>query len=141
MSIYDEIQKRNYKVVYVPHEIIKDYNACYNVIYDEKIIRPPAAKKLGIPLNEIWISEKWKKYERYILYHELQEIKYRAMGYGKEEAHVLSEMDCISRWRNDEKWREMIVEIHISDIENMYREILGNCKNNRERRRSRAIFL
>ena len=55
-------------------------------IYDE--IRPPAAEKLGIPLNEIWISEKWKKYERYILYHELQEIKYRAMGYGKEEAHV-----------------------------------------------------
>jgi len=73
MSIYDEIQKRNYKVVYVSHEIIKDYNACYNVIYDEKIIRPPAAKKLGIPLNEIWISEKWKKYERYILYHKLQE--------------------------------------------------------------------
>ena len=57
MSIYDEIQKRNYKVVYVPHEIIKDYNACYNVIYDEKIIRPPAAEELGIPLNEIWISE------------------------------------------------------------------------------------
>ena len=130
LETYEEIAKRNYKVVYVPHEKIKDFNACYNVIWEGKHVRPPAAEKLRIPLNEIWISEKWRKYEEYVLYHELQEIKYRAIGYDKDEAHVLAAMDCISRWRNDAKWREMIVEIHISDIENMYQEIISSKNAN-----------
>ncbi len=84
-----EAIKLGYKVEYVPHEVIKDYNACYNVIYKGKHIKPPTADKLGIPLNEIWISEKWKKYEKYILYCELAEIKFRAQGYNVEEAHIL----------------------------------------------------
>jgi len=117
----NEVMKLGYKIVYVPHEVIRDYNACYNVIYNGKNVKPPAADKLGIQLNEIWISEKWRKYEKYILYHELTEIKYRAMGYNVEEAHILAEMECIKLWRNDPLWREMVVEMHISDIENMIR--------------------
>ena len=119
-----EAIKLGYKVKFVPHEVIKDYNACYNVIYKGKHIKPPAADKLGIPLNEIWISEKWKKYVKYILYHELAEIKFRAQGYNVEEAHILAEMECIRLWRNNPQWREFIVEMHISDIENMAKEII-----------------
>jgi len=40
-------------VVYVPQEAIRDYNACYRVIYKGKLIHPPAAERLGIPINEI----------------------------------------------------------------------------------------
>lgn len=82
-----EAERLGYKIVYVSHEVIKDYNACYRVIYDGKLIYPPAADKLGIPLNEIWISERFREYERYILFHELQEIKHRAEGLSVEEAH------------------------------------------------------
>jgi len=120
----EEVKKLGYRVRYVNHEVIKDYNACYNVIYDGKVIKPRAAEILGIPINEIWISEKWKKYEKYILYHELAEIKYRAAGYNQEEAHILSELECITLWRNDPMWREFIVELHISDIENMASEVV-----------------
>ena len=81
MNPIDNAKKLGYRVVYVPHEIIKDYNACYRVEYDGKIIYPPAADKLGIPLNEIWISEIWRPYEKYVLFHELQEIKHRAEGF------------------------------------------------------------
>jgi len=120
-----------YKIKYVPHEVIKDYNACYNVIYCDKHIKPPAADKLRIPLNEIWISKKWKKYEKYILYHELAEIKFRAQGYSVDEAHILAEMKCIKLWRDDPMWREFIVEMHISDIENMASEIKMKIKNSK----------
>jgi competence protein ComEA len=118
-----EARGLGYRVRYLPHETISDYNACYNVIYGGKIVKPAAADKLGIPLNEIWISEKWRKYEKYILHHELTEIKYRALGYGMDEAHTLAEMDCIAIWNKDPLWREMIVELHISDTENMARHI------------------
>ena len=64
METMEEIKNLGYRVVYVPHEVIKDYNACYNVIYDGKNIKPNAADVMGIPLNEIWISERWKKYEK-----------------------------------------------------------------------------
>lgn len=127
-----EANNLGYKIRYVPHEVIKDYNACYNVIYHGKHIKPPAADKLGIPLNEIWISEKWEKYEKYILHHELAEIKFRAQGYNAEEAHILAEMECIKLWRNDPMWREFIVEMHISDIENMASEIKGRSKTARK---------
>jgi len=127
-----EARRLGYKIVYVPHEVIKDHNACYNVIYDGKNIRPPAAEKLGILINEIWISKKWRKYEKYILYHELAEIKYRAMGYNVEEAHILAAAECIELWKNDPLWREMTVEIHISDIENMRRNIKGNQRHLRD---------
>lgn len=61
--------KHDYKIRYVPHEVIEDYNATYNVTLKDKHITTNAAKKLGIPLNEIWISELWKPYEKYILFH------------------------------------------------------------------------
>ena len=54
------LTKYAYKVIYVPHEVIEDHNATYNVIYDNKMITTKAAKQLSIPLNEIWISEMWK---------------------------------------------------------------------------------
>jgi competence protein ComEA len=118
-----EIKKLGYKIKYVPHEVMKDHNACYNVIYKGMIIKPPVANKLGIPINEIWISEKWRKYEEYILYHELAEIKYRFSGYNVEEAHILAEYECIKKWKYDAVWREMVVELHISDIINMVIDI------------------
>jgi competence protein ComEA len=118
-DLHGELRRRGWKLVYVPHEVIRDYNACYNVLYEGRRICPPAGERLGIPLNEIWISERWRKYEKYILYHELREIEYRAMGYDVEEAHWLAERDCVALWRADPIWREMVVEIHISDVENM----------------------
>jgi len=127
-DIREEIESLGYRVIYKPHEIMKDYNATYNVIYGEKRITNPAGIKLGIPANEIWVSEKWRKYEKYILFHELQEIKFRAMGYEVEDAHYLSEMECIRRFRNDPMWREFIVELHISDVENIV-ESMGNDKS------------
>ncbi|WP_179193063.1 hypothetical protein [Thermococcus litoralis] len=86
-NVKEEIAKLGYRVKYVPHELIKEYNACYRVVYQGKLIYPPAADKLGIPLNEIWISELLRPYERYILFHELREIKHRAEGCSVEEAH------------------------------------------------------
>ncbi len=124
-NIMKEIERLGYRVVYKPHSIMKDYNATYNVIYDGKRITNPAGMKLGIPTNEIWISEKWRKYEKYVLFHELTEIKFRAMGYDVEDAHYLSEMECINKFRNDPIWREFVVELHISDVENIVSEIAG----------------
>ena len=113
------VEELGFKIVYKPHEIMRDYNATYNVIYKGKRITNPAGMKLRIPDNEIWISEKWRKYERYILFHELQEIKFRAKGYDVEDAHYLAEWECIKRFRNEPAWREFIVELHISDVENI----------------------
>lgn len=128
-DLRDEVKRLGYQIKYVDHYLIKDYNACYNVIYEGRVIKPPAADKLGIPLNEIWISEKWRKYEKYILYHELLEIKYRALGYGVEEAHILAEYECIKKWSNDKLWRDMVVDLHISDITNMAIDILRTKKS------------
>ena len=122
-DVMKELKALGYRVVYKPHEIMKDYNATYNVMYEGKRITNPAGERLGIPLNEIWVSEKWRKYEGYILFHELTEIKFRAKGYGVEDAHYLSENECIRRFHKDSMWREMVVEIHISDVENIVAEI------------------
>ena len=119
----EKAKEMGFRVVYKPHEVMKDYNATYNVIYDGKRITNPAGIKLGIPTGEIWISDKWKKYEDYILFHEIEEIIFRSKGYGIEEAHYLSEMACIKKFGKDEKWREFIVELHISDVKTMVDEI------------------
>ena len=74
------LREYTYKVRYVPHETIEDYNATYNVICGNKHVTIGAAKELGIPLSEIWISEMWRPYEKYMLFHELREIYYRAKG-------------------------------------------------------------
>lgn len=104
------------KVVCVPHEKIKYHNACYNVEIEGKKIVPPAAQSLGIPLNEIWISEKWKKYELYILYHEWKEISFKVQGFSGEKAHLLSQRECIRLWKDDPLWREGLVKVYIQDI-------------------------
>ncbi len=88
MKIKEEIKKLKYKVAYVPHKAVKGHLTCYNVKYQGKIIKSgEIAKKLQIPLNEIWISKRLKSRADSVLNHELQEIKYRHMGYSSKKAH------------------------------------------------------
>ena len=82
-----EIASLGYVVRYVPHEVIGDHVACYHVVYDGRTVRPEAADFLGIPLNEIWISESYRDREERVLYHELREIQYRASGWKPGRAH------------------------------------------------------
>jgi competence protein ComEA len=118
-GVEEEIRRLGYKVVYVPHEVIEDYNACYRVRYKGKLIFPSAADKLGIPLNEIWISEKWKKFKNYILYHELQEIKHRAEGHSGEQAHTMAIRDSERKFRGKPKHERLRREINIASKETL----------------------
>ena len=104
------IRERGWLIEYVPHDVIADYNACYRVEYDGELIYPPAADTLEIPTNEIWLSDRWWKYERFILYHELREIENRAAGYGVTEAHERAERDERSHWQDNPRWRVMNLE-------------------------------
>ena len=106
----DVFERRGWTVEYVPHDEIKEYNACYRVEYDGEAIYPPAADRLGIPLNEIWISEKWKKYERFILYHEWREIEHRAADLSVTEAHERAERDERALWQDNPRWQVMNAE-------------------------------
>lgn len=124
VRVKKEIRKSGYKIVYAPDEVIEDYNACYRVKYGGKVIFPPAADKLGIPLNEIWIARKWKEYEDYILYHELMEIKHRADGLSVKEAHELASKDMHKRFRGDPKHERLRREINVASKETM-QELLG----------------
>ncbi len=45
------------------------------------------------------------------------------MGYDIDEAHYLAEMACINKFRDDPLWRKFVVELHISDVENIAAEI------------------
>ncbi len=112
-------KKLGYRVKYIPHERIKDYIACYRVIYEGKEIYPPAALRLGIPLNEIWISNAFKKYEKYILFHEIREIVHRAEGYDVDEAHLLALKDEKMEFGNDDEWKKMKMEINICPVEEL----------------------
>jgi len=105
-NVREEIEKLGWRVKYVPHEVIEDYNACYRVVYHGKMIYPPAASKLGIPLNEIWLSERLREYEDYVLFHGLREIQYRYQGYGVREAHLKARIDEALRFCDDPKWME-----------------------------------
>ena len=109
------LTKHCYKVCYVPHEVIEDYNATYNVIFDSKHITTNAAKKLKIPLNEIWVSEMWKPYEIYIIFHELREIYYRASGISRDNAHEKAIQDALSLWGDDPSFQKMVKEIEEMD--------------------------
>ncbi len=106
MGVKGEIRKLGWRIRYVPHEVIKDFNACYRVEYKGRVIHPPAADKLGIPFNEIWLSELLKEYEEYVLFHELREIMYRYRGYSVKEAHLRARIDEALRFCNDPKWIE-----------------------------------
>lgn len=106
MSIREEIRKLGWRIRYVPHEVIKDFNACYRVEYKGRVIYPPAADELDIPLNDIWLSELLKEYEEYVLFHEFREILYRYQGYNVKEARLRARIDEALRFRNNPKWIE-----------------------------------
>ena len=112
------LEELGYRVVYVPHEIICKYNACYRVLYEGKEIHPPAADRLGIPLNEIWISEKYMRYKKYILHHELEEIRYRAEGHDVESAHRKA-MGGSEVWEGEELWEELQREVNLMSKESL----------------------
>ena len=82
-----EVDSLGYLVRYVPHETIGEHVACYHVVYGGRTVKPEAADSLGIPLNEIWISESYRDREERVLYHELREIQYRASGWKPGRAH------------------------------------------------------
>jgi competence protein ComEA len=109
------LEKQKYTMRYVPHNIIEDYNPTYNVIYRNKHVTTAAAEELRIPLNEIWISEMWKPYEKYILFHELREIYHRAKGLSRDEAHEKSMHDGSLLWKNDPSLQKLVREIHKMD--------------------------
>jgi len=111
----DILTRYAYKVQYVPHKIIEDYNATYSVICENKHITTGAAKELGIPLNEIWISEMWRPYEKYIVFHELREIYYRAKGFDRNDAHEKAIQDGFALWENDPLLQKLIKEIEQMD--------------------------
>lgn len=106
----EEVRHHGWTVEYVPHDVIADYNACYRVEYDDDLIYPSAADDLGIPTGEIWISERWRTYERFILYHELREIEARAAGHDKTSAHEYAEREERALWRDNPRWRVMNAE-------------------------------
>ena len=82
-----EVDSLGYRVRYVPHETIRQRVACYHVVYEGRTVTPDAAATLGVPLNEIWISESYRDQEDRVLYHELREIRYRARGWKPGKAH------------------------------------------------------
>jgi len=104
-----------YKIVYVPHEVIEGYNATYNVMCEDKLITTNTAKELDIPLNEIWISEKWKLYAKYIIFHELREIYYRAKGFERDNAHEKAMKDQFTLWKNNHLWLKLIGDMEEMD--------------------------
>jgi len=110
-NVKNEIKRLSYKIVYVSHKVVKNHIACYNVRYKGKLIRPPVAIKLRIPLNEIWISKKFQKYEKFILFHELKEIKYREKGYDRKTAHKMAREDDLLAWKNNPKWKKLNTEV------------------------------
>jgi hypothetical protein len=34
-----------------------EYNAFYRVEYGGSVIAPPAARRMNVPLNEVWLTE------------------------------------------------------------------------------------
>jgi len=106
MSAREKIEELGWRVRYVPHEVIKDFNACYRVEYEGRVIYPPAADRLSIPLNEVWLSERLREYEEYVLFHEPREIMYRYQGYDVKEAHLRARIDEALRFCKDPKWVE-----------------------------------
>ncbi len=119
MNSLQEADRLGFKIRFIPHEKIKEYIACYRVIYEGKEIYPPAAIRLGIPLGEIWISDAFKDYADYIIFHEIQELRHRAEGYDVEKAHSLALRDEMRRFKDDEKWRRMKREINICTYEEL----------------------
>ena len=57
----------------------------------------------------------WKPYEKYILFHELREIYYRAKGISGNEAHEKAIQDGFVLWENDPLLWKLIREIEEMD--------------------------
>jgi len=110
-----DAKRLGYIVRYVPHKVIADYNATYNVEYKGQHIITGASKRLGIPLNEIWISEFWKPYEEYILFHELREIHHRRNGLTPKKAHQKAIEDTPEQWKKNSEFQRMVTEIKKMD--------------------------
>lgn len=60
--------------------------------------QPGAARRLGVPLNEIWISDGHREQQERILFHELAEIEYRSRGYTARKAHRMALAEEESRF-------------------------------------------
>jgi competence protein ComEA len=118
----DMLAGEGYKIVYVPHSVIEDYNATYNVTCRGKHVTTNASKVLRVPFGEIWISELWRSYKKFILFHELRETSYRADGLGRDEAHEQAVRDGASLWQNDPQWNRMIKDIAKKDKETAERK-------------------
>lgn len=118
-----EAERLGFDVIYIEPKEIEKYNACYRVEYRGQYIYPPAADELGIPMNEIWISERLKEFEKYILYHELQEIKHRARGLDVRTAHEKA-LEDEKIFKGDPKWEELKREINLAP-EEVLTEIKG----------------
>jgi hypothetical protein len=110
-----QAKKLGYIIRYVRHEVIADYIATYNVESSGKHIVTNAAKNLKIPFNEIWISEMWRPYEEYILFHELRQIHYRGKGLDPKNAHEKTIEDQLKRWKDEAEFRRMVAEIKEMD--------------------------
>jgi hypothetical protein len=72
----------------------------YNVIYNGRRLTAPNSvqqrrrgEHLEVPLNQIWVSEKLKKVIDVVLFHELQELKYKRRGYSAKKAHKMARRD------------------------------------------------
>lgn len=107
-----EMEALGFEIVYKPHEVMAKYNAFYRVEYDGEVIAPPAAERMDVPLNEVWLTELLRPYEKYVLHHELTEIEARAQGYGVEEAHERA-LEADTVWEGDPKWDEFQREINL----------------------------
>ena len=86
--------------------------AFYRVEYEGKEVKCPVADVYGVPLNQIWLTEKFKPFEKYVLHHEFNEIKYMAEGVELWVAH-LKALEDDKVWENEERWREFRREINI----------------------------
>ena len=115
IDMWKEVDRLGFRVVFKNHDMVKECIACYNVIMHGKRIR--AASWLDIPEGEIWISELYRDFADYILFHELQEIKYRASGYAPERAHLLALKDEYRVFKGDPKWEKLKREINVCPIE------------------------
>jgi len=113
----------DWQVVYIDPEKIEDYNACYRVELEGKEISPDAADDLGIPMNDIWISEKLRDFEKYILFHEIREIKYRAQGHDGNTAHSKA-LEDEKIFQGEPEWEKLRKEINIAS-KNTLAELAG----------------
>ena len=112
-------ERLGYRVRLIPHETIKEYIACYRVMYEGKEICPGAALRLGIPLNEIWVSDAFRDFLEYILFHELREIEHRYEGYSQDDAHLMALKDEENEFREDERWLRLKSEINVCTMEEL----------------------